>query len=71
MTMLAYTSGRLHQPAASSAKRAAVEAVAAHERREMIRRIALYTATMLVAGGALTSIIAFKTAIYLWRFHYF
>jgi hypothetical protein len=67
MTLLTHTRGPRERAAYSSAHRAADAAA----RLAPVKRVCLYAATALLAGGSLAGIIALKTAIYFWRFKYF
>ena len=68
MTMLTDTRVPFEPATYPSAQRTAVRPGA---RLALIKQICLYAVTIILAGGALTGIIALKTAIYFWRFHYF
>jgi hypothetical protein len=60
-----HSDGRFHSSEGHTASAGAARANPA-----VIKRFCLCVLTVLLAGGALTAVIALKTAIYFWRFHF-
>jgi hypothetical protein len=69
MSMLLHTQGPFERAPSSIATRNTVRPGVAAARRAMIKRFCISALTVLAAVGALTAIIALKTAIYYWHFH--
>jgi hypothetical protein len=60
MTMLMHTRGPFEGAPNSPERQDAAGADAAEARRAMIKRFGMYALTLLLAGGALTGIVALK-----------
>lgn len=67
MTMLTHIRGPLERAAYAPAR---ADSVARDARIAMIRRVCWSALMILLAFGALTGIVALKTAVYFWRYHY-
>lgn len=70
MTMLMHTHGPFEPARHSSDVRDAAATATANARTAMIKRFCVCALAILIAGGALTAIIALRTAIYFSRFGY-
>ena len=70
MTMLTPTRGRFERAAYSSESRDRVGAGRADARLAKVRRFCVSALLVVMAGVALTAIMALKVIVYLPRFHY-
>jgi hypothetical protein len=69
MTMLTHTRGPFTPVSYSSERRDPAEA-GPNAHMATIKRFCLCALAALVAGSAVDGIIALRTAVYFWRFHY-
>jgi hypothetical protein len=60
MTMLMHTRGPFERPTSSSERRDAAGTDAAEARLAMVKRFGICALTLLLAGGALTGIVALR-----------
>jgi uncharacterized protein (DUF2062 family) len=67
MSMLTH---RFEQPVHSSGKRHALGAALSKAHRTTIKRLWPCALATVLMGGVLAGIIALKTAVFFWRFHY-
>jgi hypothetical protein len=70
MTMLTPTRGRFERAAYSSGSRKRIGAGGARVRLATIRRFCVSALLVVMAGAALTAIMALKVIVYLPRVHY-
>jgi hypothetical protein len=59
-----------HSPGKKSARGSAFIAPISKVDSETLRRLCLRALALLSMGSVLTALIALKTAIFVWRFHY-
>jgi hypothetical protein len=71
MTMLMHTNGPFERARHSSQRQNRVAARPAAAAYAMIRRFCLGALTVLAAGAALAAVIALKTALFFWVYHYY
>jgi hypothetical protein len=71
MTMLMHTSGPFERARDSSPQRDRVSARPAAAYLSMIKRFCLGALTVPAAGAALAAVIALKTALFFWVYHYY
>jgi hypothetical protein len=71
MTMLRHTSGPFEPTRHSLQPRDRVPARPAAAYLAVIRRFCLGALTVLAAGAALAAVIALKTALFFWVYHYY
>jgi hypothetical protein len=69
MTMLMHTHGPFERAPSSMTRQNTARAGAAATRLAGIKQFCIGALAVLAAGGALTAVIALKTAIHYWRFH--
>jgi hypothetical protein len=70
MTMLIHTNGPF-EPARDSSQRHRVAARPAAAYLAMIKRVCRGALIVLAAGAALAAVIALKTALFFWVYHYY